>query len=257
MDNYPNFYILPVDEMIKEEKKMNWLIKGMIPFNGISMIFGESGVGKSFVAVDIACRVSLGLSFNKRNISCGKVLYLAGEGNSGLSMRFKAWSKLNNVHSLPNLYVSSEAIDLDSDDSINAIIQRTMLENENKYVLIIIDTLNNHMSGDENSAMDTRNFVGKCKKLSNVLGGTIMFVHHLGHNASDRSRGSSAWKATLDSSFLLKKGDGNEIVLSCTKLKDGPLIREITGRIVNVDLGYKDSDNEPVIAGAFSILRGR
>lgn len=43
---------------LKNLPPLRWLIEKEIPENGLTVLFGESGVGKSFVALDYALRVA-------------------------------------------------------------------------------------------------------------------------------------------------------------------------------------------------------
>ena len=122
-------------------------------------------------------------------------------------------------------------------------------------VLVIIDTLNNHMSGDENSAKDTRAMINACNIVSTALGATSMLVHHLGHSseAKQRARGSSAWRGALDASILVS-GETNEIKISCTKMKDATEPAERYGWLEPVNLGWVDEDGLPINGAVFSFF---
>jgi hypothetical protein len=111
------------------------------------------------------------------------------------------------------------------------------------------------MSGDENSAKDTRAMINACNIVSTALGATSMLVHHLGHSSESkqRARGSSAWRGALDASILVS-GETNEIKISCTKMKDATEPAERYGWLEPVNLGWVDEDGLPINGAVFSFF---
>ena len=61
-----------------------------------------------------------------------------------------------------------------------------------------------------------------------------MIVHHTGHS-SYRARGNSTFYAALDGEMSLKK-TGNEMALSCTKMKDAPDFDDLIFLLIPYDL---------------------
>jgi putative DNA primase/helicase len=120
-------------------------------------------------------------------------------------------------------------------------------------VFLVIDTLNNHMSGDENSARDTRSMINACNVISSATGATVGFVHHVAHSADSkhRARGSSAWRGALDTSVLVAYENDETIKVTCTKMKDAQEPEDIFGEIQAVDLGWVDEDGEPLTGAVF------
>jgi hypothetical protein len=112
------------------------------------------------------------------------------------------------------------------------------------------------MSGDENSAKDTRAMINACNIVSMALSATTMLIHHLGHNseAKQRARGSSAWRGALDASILVH-GKTHEIVVSCTKQKDAPEPTDRYGCLSPVDLGWQDEDGLPLPGAVFEMFQ--
>ena len=117
-----------------------------------------------------------------------------------------------------------------------------------------MDTVNNHMSGDENSAKDTRNMLNSCHIVARALNASICLNHHTGHAAESkqRARGSSAWKASLDASILVAKNN-DLIEISCTKMKDAEPPAEFYGRLEAVPLGWVDDEGDEIKGAVFVI----
>jgi hypothetical protein len=179
---------------------------------------------------------------------------MAGEGNYGLRQRVTAWCKQHSIETLDNLLISNKAVDIDSPAVAAQIINAIREITQEDVSAIFIDTVNNHMSGDENSAKDTRNMLNACQIVSRALNSSICLNHHTGHSidSKNRARGSSAWKASLDSSILVAKVE-NSIEVSCTKMKDAEPPAPFFGRLCTVPLGWVDEDGEN-ISGAVFVL---
>ena len=98
---------------------------------------------------------------------------MAGEGNYGLRQRIASWCKTHNITNLDNLLVSNTAIDIDSPTAAAQIINAVREVTHENAVAIFVDTVNNHMSGDENSARDTRNMLNSCKIVAAALNAAV------------------------------------------------------------------------------------
>ena len=85
----------------------------------VGVIFGDSGTGKTFVALDLAVAVMLEKNFARRfpiNQTM-KVAYWAGEGKVGLMNRFKA---ALNQYNLPENFKAALSIHLGVSDMSNS-----------------------------------------------------------------------------------------------------------------------------------------
>ena len=74
-----------------------WLIKGLLPSNGLALVYGSPGSGKSFLTVDFAMNVALARAWRGRKTVGGLVIYIAAEGATGLQNRIAAWKIHNRV----------------------------------------------------------------------------------------------------------------------------------------------------------------
>ena len=75
-----------------------WLIDGILPSSGLASIYGPSGVGKTFVCLDLAATVANGSEWFGYQTRQSKVVYIALEGQAGFPRRVRAWTK---HHSTP------------------------------------------------------------------------------------------------------------------------------------------------------------
>lgn len=231
----------------------SWLIKGWLPDSGLAMLFGPSGAGKTFCALDMAASIASGKPWHGHKVSQGSVIYLAGEGHYGLRMRVAAWAQQHGPEGLEHLYISNRGIDLDAPMAAAEVIRAIREPSPTKVSLVIIDTLATHFGGEENSARDTRQLLSAAQVIGRAYGCVVCLIHHTGLGPADRARGSSSLKAAMDWQMLLASADG-EITLSCTKAKDSEPPQPLAARLQRVQLGgWLDEDQAPVSGAVFVV----
>lgn len=248
------YYFTRATSYLDQPAPLQWIIKGWIPDYGTSMVYGESGSGKTFITLDMACCISSGIDWHGHKTKHGVVVYMAGEGNYGLRQRVAAWCKNNGTSNLDNLLISNKAVDMDSPSAAAQIINAVKELTDEDVAMIFVDTLNNHMCGDENSAKDTRNMLNATQIVGRALNSGVCFNHHTGvsADAKNRARGSSAWKASLDAQIQVGKND-EFIEVLCTKMKDTEAPKGIYGKLKSVPLGWLDEDGEEIKGAVFEI----
>jgi len=73
-----------------EHKPVDWLIENWIARDSLVGLVGQPGACKSFLALDLACRVATGTHWHGCSVKRGQVFLLAGEGMGGLRKRIRA-----------------------------------------------------------------------------------------------------------------------------------------------------------------------
>src|SRR6476620_11187022 len=81
-----------------------WLVNGVLPESGLAVVYGPSGVGKSFVALDLALSIATGRDWNAHKVEAGTVVYVAAEGSVGVQQRVRAWLKVSGMEDTPNAF---------------------------------------------------------------------------------------------------------------------------------------------------------
>lgn len=71
-----------------EPKEIEWLWEPFIPFSMITIMEGDPGVGKSYLAMHLAAQISVGGELpNGQKLAKGRVLYLSAEDDAAYTIR--------------------------------------------------------------------------------------------------------------------------------------------------------------------------
>ena len=76
---------------IKLGKQRRYVVKGLIPRVGLTVVWGPPKSGKSFWTFDLVMHVALDWEYRGRRVSHGPVVYCAFEGQTGLEARIEAF----------------------------------------------------------------------------------------------------------------------------------------------------------------------
>lgn len=226
-------------ELIANIAPVQWLVERYIEANAMVILFGEPGVGKSFVALDMACCIATGEAWQGLSVKQGPVFYIAGEGHAGIGRRLAAWCKHRKVK-LKDIMVSNTAVALTEKENVMTIVRmiRRLISEHGTPALIVVDTLARNFGGlDENSNKDMGLFVQHMDRLKHELQTTVLIVHHTGQGNKDRARGASALKGAVDIEHRVEARAGETIALQTTKMKDAELPEPVLMRLHGVDMG--------------------
>jgi hypothetical protein len=99
---------------VKLETSGRYIVKGFVPDDGLTVVWGPPKCGKSFLVTDIALHVALGWEWRERRVKTGPVVYVAAEGEGGLPARLEAFrqTRLANFTGSVPFYLVPTAIDL-------------------------------------------------------------------------------------------------------------------------------------------------
>lgn len=246
----PDPWLVPLAEFCKKPQPIKWLIKGWVQEEALMMVFGASGTGKTFVVLDQALSIACPEIANWQGcrVKHGPVVYLAGEGHIGLKARIAGWMSHKGVK-FGDMLISTSAEDLNTPEGVNRVISE-IGRNNTKPVLIVVDTLNRFLFGDENTAKDTKTFLDACSRLMGEFCCSVLIVHHTGvaQDAQNRARGSSAWKGAMDLETWVNKEQGStKVLVKQTKSKDAELQPDLWLEQMQIAVpGWTDEDGSPV-----------
>lgn len=235
---------LGLKQLRETAQALRWTVKGVVPAAALGMLFGGSGTFKSFIALDAALHVAHGLPWMGRITKQAPVLYVAAEGGAGLWARIDAWHRARRMQwaDVP-LYVVPAALDLAQDS------WRIVDEAQAVGVcpgLVIVDTLSQTYAGEENSANEMAAYLRELgARFRDLWACSVLVVHHTGHQATERPRGSSAIRGNVD--YLLGVfRDEKEMLatVTCVKQKDGEVMSDAMFSLTVQGLGLDDDGDK-------------
>ena len=220
-----------------------WRVKGLFPEHGLGSIYGPSGSGKSFLALDLMAAVACGGAFFGRKTTACPVVYVALEGTGGIAKRVEAYETHHMIKLPTSFRVVTDMLSLFSSEA--SIFAEAVIEEGLNEGVIVIDTLAQSAPGsDENSSAHMGTIIANAQLLQRMTNGLVVLIHHTGKDASRGARGHSSLYAALDAALEVKRTQGGLEWLS-DKVKDGESGNATSFRLERVVLG-KDEDGDEI-----------
>src|SRR4051794_7107287 len=137
----------------------DWLVEDICGRDSQVMLYGFSGDGKSFVALDLALSVATGDEWHGHKVTQGPVVYVVAEGGRGISRRIAAWCKKHGATKpLNDAFFTLQAPQLTDAKNLTALIAD--IKRQATPVLIVLDTFARTFVGkEENSSKDTGEWI--------------------------------------------------------------------------------------------------
>jgi 5S rRNA maturation endonuclease (ribonuclease M5) len=205
-----------IEELVNIPRK-EALIKRWLDRSAMSVVYGNSGSGKTFLAIDMCFHIAMGREWSGNRVHQGTVVYIAAEGGGGIRKRFEALLKYYYLESkdVP-LRVIPAPVDLCSTDAdTDALILECQ---EHNAEIIVVDTLSRALAGgDENGPKDMGAFVVHCDHLRQAVDAHVMVIHHSGKDIAKGARGHTSLRAATDTEIELVKDDFTGTVTATSK----------------------------------------
>ena len=224
------------------------LIEGLLDEGGLSVNYGDSGSGKTFVTLDLGFHVGAGLEWNGKKVKRGLVVYVAAEGGRRIKRRIAALQnhyreEYGDVAPDPFFALVRYQIDLRSSDAdlnaLLALVREAEKKTGEKCVWLIVDTLSRAMAGgDENSPVDMGRIVASADRFRAWTGAHFTYVHHTGKDAARGARGHSLLRAATDTETETTAGS-----FTLTKQRDGELGFKIGFKLIDLVIGDDAAGN--------------
>lgn len=227
------------------------LVEDVLTEGGLSVIYGESNSGKSFLACDLGCSLASGIPWLGKRTVQGAVLYVAGEGSESIKLRVLAWRQKHQVN--PKLAVVPVAVNLlkANADAMRVVAACKTVEAHygSKVSLVIIDTLARAFAGgNENASEDMSAVIAHADLIRIHSGAHVMFIHHSGKDSAKGSRGHSSLKAATDTEVEVTAEEATKLhTADIKKQRDlGSRGEKITAKFTVVKMGMVDQWGKPV-----------
>lgn len=241
-----------------------YLVKGLLPREGLGVVWGPPKCGKSFWVFDVGMHVALSWDYRDRPVQQGNVVYIACEGERGLGARAEAFRRERLTEGAdPPFWLLTTPLDLvrDIDQLIGDV--RLALGADQHCALLVVDTLNRSIAGSESRDEDMGAYVKAADKLQRAFGGLVVLVHHCGTNG-DRPRGHTSLTGAADVQLAVKRDAAGNISAEVEHMKDGAEGEVIISRLRTVDVGIDTDDDaitscvvEPADGSAIPERKGR
>jgi AAA domain len=197
-DNQPQRYQHLSGSDLNSLPPIEWLIKGLLPRHGLGALYGPSGSGKSFLAIDLAAAIAGNEDrwFDHR-VKHAPVLYCALEGEAGIRNRMEAWKRYRSRECPQELRFLLAPFDLMRPTDVNELCESLL-----PGTVVVLDTLNRASPGaDENTSKDMGLILNALKQIEQATGTLVLFVHHTGKDQSKGLRGHSSLFAAIDAAI--------------------------------------------------------
>lgn len=192
----------------------------------VGALVGESGVGKTFLALEIGMAVACGpdlLRIRMPNHGTGKVVYFGKEDPiPELQQRIKSLEAVEGR--LPSNFevfsLFGINVNLMREDHLRVLSSRSRGAR-----LVIFDTLSKFHNADENDNSQMAQVLGRFDQIANDTGAAVLFVHHVGHHQNRTGgpikkrigRGASAITDNSRWTAFLENANGGKIRFGLSK----------------------------------------
>ena len=222
-----------------------YLVRGIIPREGLVVIWGPPKCGKSFWTFDLVMHIALGWEYRSRRVQRGTVVYVACEGERGLGARAEAFrrQRLPEDGSVSGFHLLATRLDLVADGRELVDNIRTQL-GADLPAAVVIDTLNRSIAGSESSDEDMGNYVKAADAIREAFRCAVLIIHHCGLD-DNRPRGHTSLRGAADAEISVRRDGSGLVTAAVIWMKDGPNGDEENSRLEVVDLG-QDSDGEKI-----------
>jgi AAA domain len=236
----PRIKLMPFNK-IKLGTNRRYLVKGVVPFPGLTVIWGPPKSGKSFWTLDLTMHVALGREYRGKRVHQGPIVYCCFEGQSGVSGRVEAFRQrflAEDAERVP-FFLQPAPMDLIKEHQELIAAIRAL---ESSPVAVVLDTLNRSLNGSENSDEDMGAYIKATDAIRDAFNSSVLVVHHCGVNDS-RPRGHTSLTGAADARLAVTRDAAKNILVDVEFMKDGEGSERIVSALESVEVG-KDEDGD-------------
>lgn len=238
--NLPRFTFIEIANF-SQQTPQDYIIKNVVPKADLVVLFGESGSGKSFLALDQAFSIARGIFWNGFKTRQGNVAYVCAEGAGGFRKRAVAYAQHYGVDlaKIPLFVLADQPNLLDIKD---AAALGDAIHSIGDVAVVFIDTFAQTTPGaNENSAEDIGKALSHCRSIRKKTGATVILVHHAGKDLTKGARGWSGLRAAADAEIEVSRNE-NLRNIRVSKQKDGEDGAEWGMVLREVGIGFDEDD---------------
>jgi hypothetical protein len=238
------FTLVPFDK-IELRRDCAYLIRNIIPREGLIVVWGPPKCGKSFWLYDALMHVALGWVYRGNKGQQGAVVYVACEGERGHGARAAAY-RLRHLQdydgNIPFHLVTSRLDLVGEHDRLIADIRAQI--GDAIPAVVAIDTLNRSIVGSESSDEDMTAYVRAAEAIREAFGCAVVIIHHCGLEGS-RPRGHTSLTGAVDTQIAVTRTAAGIITATVEYMKDGEEGLAISSKLEVVTVG-KDIEGDDI-----------
>lgn len=245
----PKFPLQPFDVVAASALSVSSkpLVDGLLDQGAMSVLYGASNTGKTFVAMDLSYHVAAGAPWGGMRTEQLAVVYIAAEG--GVGARRRAAALANKYGPCGGFHFILSPVNL-LDRTADLVPLVETLRQVDRLGLIVIDTLSRVLAGgEENSSVDMGALVSNFDAIRDATGAHVMVVHHTGKIEARGARGHSLLRAATDTEIEI-----SEEGIRVTKQRDMDKCAASGFRLEVVHLGV-DTSGRPVSSCTVRLIR--
>lgn len=219
------------------------IVEGFLGRLALSVMYGESNSGKTFLAIDLGAALAECSRWMGRHTIGGLVVYLATESPQSVRTRLQARQK-HHGRKVPNFAIVQSPINLFHGDGDARAVVDLIRELESlagaKCELVICDTLSRMSAGaNENSGEDMGIVIRHADLIRREARTHVQLIHHSGKDAARGARSWSGLRAAIDTEIEVTAEDATGLhAAEITKQRDIPGRGDRIGfRLESVELG--------------------
>lgn len=233
---------------IDAQLEANWLVDDLIPSQGLCLVYGHPGSGKSFFALDMAMHVALGDPWREKSVEQGLVIYIGAEGQRGLRQRVAAFRQHHRIDEMPFALIPVEVNLLANDGDLGKVIETIRIASGRFGMpvrMVVVDTLSRTFGGGDEVGSDMVSYVNNVGRIQAAYECTTMVIHHRPKDsANETPRGHGSLWGACDT-VILVNDFGTYKEAKVTKQKDAEAGDPIHFTLSVVELG-KDEKGRAV-----------
>lgn len=172
-----------VDLSTVEAKEIEWLMPPLIPYGMITIMEGDPGVGKSYLAMHIAAQVSIGGSLpGVDKLKRGRVLYLSAEDDPAYTIRPRIDAMGGDAK---RIRIQADYLSLD-EDGLQALFDEVR---RHPPSLIIMDPLFAYVPGTQDIYRPNviRSLLSQLRDIAEYGDTAVLIVRHLTKTKRDKA----------------------------------------------------------------------
>jgi RecA-family ATPase len=214
------FAFMEADSWPDEASTRQWHVQGLIPCRNVTSLSADGAVGKSLLMLQLCAATVLRKPFLGLETQAGTALFITAEDDKDELHRRLVDITRHEQALMADLHGLTLVSLVEQDAVLGRVMKSGVLEFTSAYwqldaslrerqpTLVILDTLADLFSGNENDRGAARQFIGALRKLAIRHDTTIVLLAHpslAGLNSGSGLSGSTAWNNSVRSRLYLER----------------------------------------------------